>query len=408
MAVIRHQNALLLLVCSLVLFAATLSSAADLQFTTVPFAGYSLSWGIDEAAEEITFELNVEQPGGVWVAVGWHAVGSSDDAMTNADFVVCTFNDSTHVNITDRYANANNKGFTAPVLDTTIGGVDNILSPYGAQISSASSASPSTITVARFTRKLNTGDKADHPITPGEMKVVAAIGRSNNFGFHAKAKQILVNFFTGASSESTTNAEILKQYHGAVMTLAFGVLLTFGVFVARYHRPAWYWFFLHAFTQLMALILAISGLAVIVATVQNHGSGHHFDNVHARFGLATLLMTCLVVPALGLWAHIWRDPTRKSPRVFPNRFHYWLGRLTWVMGLVAVFLGLHQYGANAPFFVLFGVFIGAAVLLALFVELIYLMDRFGLFNKYKSKGKVQMEETRPILQHSEGAADDSI
>ncbi len=39
------------------------------------------------------------QPQGVWVGIGWHPLNSADDKMTNADYVIATFDDSGEVSL---------------------------------------------------------------------------------------------------------------------------------------------------------------------------------------------------------------------------------------------------------------------------------------------------------------------
>jgi hypothetical protein len=53
--------------------------------------------------------------------------------MSQADFVLTTF-DGRNVSITDRYSTSSNGGYGPPVLDTDIGGVNNILAYSAFQV----------------------------------------------------------------------------------------------------------------------------------------------------------------------------------------------------------------------------------------------------------------------------------
>jgi len=52
-----------------------------------------------------------------------------------------------------------------------------------------------------------------------------------------------------------------------------------------------------------------------------------------------------------------------------NQLHWWLGRLTIVLGWVTIFLGMNLFGAPSPFLICFGFLIGAYALAIIYLEL---------------------------------------
>jgi hypothetical protein len=90
---------------------------------------YTLSWtittqGTATGAPVISLTMQVNCV--CWIGLGWHPQNASASGMSQADFVVATFN-GRNVSVTDRYSTPSNGGYGAPVLDTDIGGANNIL-----------------------------------------------------------------------------------------------------------------------------------------------------------------------------------------------------------------------------------------------------------------------------------------
>eukprot|EP01087_Luapelamoeba_hula_P016535 TRINITY_DN508_c1_g1_i1.p1 TRINITY_DN508_c1_g1~~TRINITY_DN508_c1_g1_i1.p1 ORF type:complete len:203 (-),score=25.21 TRINITY_DN508_c1_g1_i1:82-690(-) len=192
---------------ALVLVACALAITPSHSWTVRPDPNYNFTWGLSPDKSHIYATVSVIAPVGVWVGVGWHPVGSPDNAMTKADFVIATFDEQGLLEtVTDRFASKENSGFAPPLLDTAKpfpDGRDDIKSYSGMQIRPPATSSGNVTTEFSFVRALNTGDThADHPITAGTMKVLWAHGSSNKFSFHGQgnAGQYNLNFFTGAYS----------------------------------------------------------------------------------------------------------------------------------------------------------------------------------------------------------------
>jgi len=181
---------------------------AQFQFTRKFDKTYNVSWGLTTDKKELFLQVTVLIKIGVWVGIGWHAVNSSDDFMTQADFVIARFTNSGEVDsVKDYFSSKDNEGFDTPEEDPTRpypGGVNNVLRYAGMQMPFGTGIA----TTFSFQRLLDTGDaKADHPITFGLMKVIWAHGSSNKFEFHgnSNAGQVRLNFFTGEFHPDTSS-----------------------------------------------------------------------------------------------------------------------------------------------------------------------------------------------------------
>jgi len=280
--------------------------------------------------------------------------------------------------VTDRFVNQNNGGFAPPVLDTTLpypGGVDNILSYDGYQYAIDTAEGPKTITYFQFARLLDTNDtKADHPIQPGLMKVIHAFGKSNAFGFHGnRAGEVLINFFDGESKKSIPETTTLVQWHGALMFVGVAILLSFGAFFARYSRKNQWWFWIHFTFQVSGILCVGTGFILALVAV-NKTTNNHFESTHTRLGLSTVVMIFFVVPILGLIAHILRDPNRKRALIFPNMTHYWLGRLTLLLGYVTILFGMDLIGLPNSIQHAFGLLWGVYMVISVVAEAFKILD----------------------------------
>lgn len=176
------------------------SHAADYSGIARLHPDYTLSWtvttsGTATGGPVISFSIQVNCV--CWVGLGWHAPNASVGGMSQADFMVATFDGK--VSITDRYSTSSNGGYGPPVLDTDIGGANNILAWSAFQTSY-----PLPFTSVTFVKESKTGDTvADHPIVPGPTQVLWAHGNlgsssPNQLQYHGFGNRGLatIDFFT--------------------------------------------------------------------------------------------------------------------------------------------------------------------------------------------------------------------
>eukprot|EP01089_Gocevia_fonbrunei_P004589 TRINITY_DN14632_c0_g1_i2.p1 TRINITY_DN14632_c0_g1~~TRINITY_DN14632_c0_g1_i2.p1 ORF type:complete len:209 (-),score=37.70 TRINITY_DN14632_c0_g1_i2:106-732(-) len=169
---------------------------------------FSLSWSIWSTNTPTTtlIELTATVNYSSWVAFGLHLPNATTTGMGNADFIVGVFDSNGKANVTDCWSNPVNGGYAIPVLDTELGGTNNILASSGFQTSTPIPLSSWTVL-----RDMNTGDlKTDHPVVPGQMQIVWAHGNPaasnpNILAYHGPMNRGsgLVNFFTTSQSSQT-------------------------------------------------------------------------------------------------------------------------------------------------------------------------------------------------------------
>ncbi|GLC46618.1 hypothetical protein PLESTB_001223600 [Pleodorina starrii] len=138
----------------------------------------------------------------------------------------------------------------------------------------------------------------------------------------------------------------LFAWHPAFMSIGYIVFMTEGLIAAIQFRhidgpervkAIWS----HALLQLRALICVLIGFGVIYRNKILLGKPH-FMSLHAKFGLATLVLSILM-PLWGLvsfrrMGFIQRFPERWQPRI--KAAHRQLGLLTWLLALVTIELAL--------------------------------------------------------------------
>ena len=119
-----------------------------------------------------------------------------------------------------------------------------------------------------------------------------------------------------APSGAETGVSSAVAAHGWFMTLAWGVLVPFGVWSARYGKAppgggdagdadddaaawrrlrAWLradgrWFKIHRACTFAGLALAFLGLLIMFSEVEKDGGGEHFGSAHSALGVATLVL----------------------------------------------------------------------------------------------------------------------
>ena len=162
-------------------------------------------------------------------------------------------------------------------------------------------------------------------------------------------------------------SDTVHLVHGALMFAAFGLLMPAGAMVARFAKTlSTAWFTVHRGVQVVAVVVAAAGLGLIIYKTNQQGLPH-FDNTHARVGLAAACMA-FVQPVVA-----WLRPGKGTPgRLTWFDFHFVLGWGATAVGAAAIVLGLKRFGATGPvidaFYGYVGVLAGAIVVLSLFMR----------------------------------------
>lgn len=323
-------------ILSLLLICLAVNTSEALKFQSPE--GFIFEWTIEDGF----IIAKMTAPAVAWVGFGWHCQGcDSDIQMANVDFVIGLFNNNgTFLSASDR---ASKPGTTTgqPVLDTAIGGVENVVGLSGTQTASQTSVT--------WQRALNTSDTiADHVIsTDAPTRILYAWGQSNSFGPHGpNAFQATLNFGDGSTQAGSKSLGYLRYWHGALMFFAYGVFMPLGIFVARYLKHFDWWFPVHWGLMTLALCMVIAALILIILALASSGS--KLADPHEILGMITVLFTALA-PVLGVIAHCMWNPNRDAPPLFPDQLHWWAGRLTVLLGWANIVLGLATSSAPTAF-----------------------------------------------------------
>lgn len=227
---------------------------------------------------------------------------------------------------------------------------------------------------ARFTRLANTLDATgdiEIDLTGKKQFVLWSVGdapsggASADFEYHRSRGVQRVNFVSGESEAVSSGVLALRRNHGVVMFLTWGVVTPVAILIARYFKHIGHlWYQLHMGLQMATLVLHLTGFALAVRAAEGTT---HFGGLHQVVGLmATLALFAQI--ALGFLANRMFSPGRDKVPVWPDRVHWWLGRVLLGGTAFNIFLGLALYKADAWAFYLFALWLVALAALVLVLE----------------------------------------
>ncbi|KAK5582604.1 hypothetical protein RB653_004189 [Dictyostelium firmibasis] len=312
-------------------------------------SNYNLQWIIFN--DTVTFQVSINKK--AWIGLGWHCQGCADsDPMANADYNIATFDDNGKGYVWDCL----NDPTTQPQNDTFFAGAeDNIISFSGYQTDQYS--------IMMFSKKLSTGDTiGDRILVEAPTDFIWAHGTDNSFAYHGvgNAGRITVNLKTG---ELKTGPDYVN-WHASLMLVAFGLLMPFSIFSARFLKVFHWWWPLHYVFNGLASVCALIGFIIAIVMLD----GLDFSTLHSIFGIITLSLV-LVSILFGALSHFLWKPTRVGTPIFPDMFHWFVGRCTFALSIAAIITGmvLHQV-PNAVIIVFSGV-IGLYFGVVVFIEI---------------------------------------
>eukprot|EP00026_Physarum_polycephalum_P002597 Phypoly_transcript_02604.p1 GENE.Phypoly_transcript_02604~~Phypoly_transcript_02604.p1 ORF type:complete len:907 (+),score=72.96 Phypoly_transcript_02604:3-2723(+) len=314
---------------------------------------YTLKWTIADNAITLTITATTK---------GWLAVGFSHTAeMPNSDMYVGWIDPAGKITMTDRYATE----YAMPSADTSMGGKNDVQNVARGTDGDTGSTS------ITFTRPLDTGDKYDVALEPGNIYLLWAYGSDNSVDYAAQtfsehiAKGIVqVDLFSGCISLERESGPDLMRIHGEIMLISICVLIFSGILIARYFKSILSkWFYFHAILQTVGFAGILS--AVVLAFIAKNNI--FVPNLHPILGIITFCLFGLEV-ILGFTSHFKFDPARRKPPVFPDKMHWWLGRITFLLALVTIVFGLLAYGAPFKTMILYIVYLGLGLLVIVYLQ----------------------------------------
>ncbi len=325
----------------------------------------TLHWSI--LGDTIVGELSFPSLG--WVGIGWgEDIFVESTAVT--DWVVGT------LVVEDCWKS---DSVSAPVLDTSLGGITNV---EGSVFIDEPGRK-----VLRFSRPLSTGDVYDVAIsTNANMRVsvaysdsldVSEVRRETSLAARAVVvtKSYTLNFGTGVLLPYDNKYVVA---HAVLMGVAFGILFVLGIAIGRYvPRRYALWFYLHVCCSVLGVAVVIAGFAVAVSMVARANAPQWnlatpSKGAHAVLGVIALVWV-LLQGILGAVTKVhWdrefcRSATLPQPTVFPYKVHWVSGYILPVIGFVNVFLGLYDWGVHRGWMGLWGGY--CALVISAFVAL---------------------------------------
>lgn len=152
---------------------------------------------------------------------------------------------------------------------------------------------------------------------------------ADNFGQH-------ITITTGDISEVTSILnQNLKNTHGFLNAVGWGILLPLGAIFSRYVRPFAdpLWFYIHIFLQLSGYLLGVAGFGIGLKlwTVAPPGTDY---TVHGNLGCAVF-----AVATAQILSAIVKPNKLSGVRAYWNVVHHTLGYTTLVLAVINIFRG---------------------------------------------------------------------
>ncbi|KAK2155789.1 hypothetical protein LSH36_231g02018 [Paralvinella palmiformis] len=159
----------------------------------------------------------------------------------------------------------------------------------------------------------------------------------------------------------------LITLHGILMTLAWGVFLPWGAFIARYLKHnGLLRYNLHRLFQIFGLLVGVAGFICGVLSVLND----HFKFVHGIVGLTTTIIGLLQPLNACLRPSVNKTDERKRTGYFAQKLlHAFLGRCGIGLGLANVSLGLFMAQSNKTIWIVWFSYLGFILICYFFAEI---------------------------------------
>merc|ERR1712228_92792 len=146
---------------------------------------------------------------------------------------------------------------------------------------------------------------------------------------------------------SSSGSDTLKIVHGIIMTVAWALLVTIGIFSSRFRvflfqksQNKAMWFFMHRGIQICAVIFVLIAFGLAVYFIQDDGSAH-FSNLHECMGLTVVILA--VLQPINAWFRPHapkKGQTKSIGRFVWEIIHKLFGYVTWILAQIAIYLGI--------------------------------------------------------------------
>jgi hypothetical protein len=313
----------------------------DLIIGSINLPAYFLKWYLIPSQESIYFNFCATTKG--WVGLGLISNKFTKVQMTLGSFMIGFYNTTAGIKTVQVYhgtpADASSK---KPLPEKT---------PYGEFVA----AHHNLITGQQcftFKRKLKESDPAIEPIIKGQNNTLVwafANGDRGDFSYHGNTNRGglgSVDFFESPIPKPPTpvgDNKALIYVHGTLMTIAWAVLASSAIYLARFSKGAlpFWWMRIHIALFFVSLLCMIAGLIVVLAAADWKLNIH---DPHSLIGFLIFLVS-FIQPVLGFIADRMFNPKRKSVPI-QDKLHWYVGRVLFIAALFNIYLGLELVDAH--------------------------------------------------------------
>lgn len=215
--------------------------------------------------------------------------------------------------------------------------------------------------VAKFVHPIDDGPFANQPV-----KFIWAFNENGDLREQRHDEKGIkeIDFLSSSVGDTLTSEEQKYVAHGAIMFVAWGVLVPIGVFFARYGKRIKGWFWVHVSANSLAVTFVIAGAAIAFAKFESED-----EFVHQQVGI-TLLAASVVHILSGVVKPSWQ--THYKARMAWGVAHRFVGRAILLMSVWNIYTGLQLIqafvGNTQTLQVLFWCWVALLVLVAWTIE----------------------------------------
>ena len=210
---------------------------------------------------------------------------------------------------------------------------------------------------------------------PSDPVVLWAYGASDEVSYHVARGVLSIDLFLSGASGIAPGAlpgdggSVAAVAHGGLMLLSWGVLIPFGIGVARFSdKSKASWFRVHVGLQISGLLVAAVGIAVALFVLAP------VDTLHGSLGLAVMSVGLLQPLNAIVRPHKGGVGQVRRLRTAWEVVHKWSGRGAALLALPVVYLGIRLLSLRLaePLIFIVGSVIFSVYLVALAAVFIFL------------------------------------
>ncbi|PRQ17410.1 putative DOMON domain, cytochrome b561/ferric reductase transmembrane [Rosa chinensis] len=193
-------------------------------------------------------------------------------------------------------------------------------------------------------------------------------GDNNILPKYAFNTSMTVDFSKGTFTLGYVDISKVKLSHGILAIVGWGIFIPLGVALARYLRdlePLWY--YLHSSVQFVGFFVGLAAVAVGKSL---------YDRIDADFLYHRAIgYTVLSLSVLEVCQFVMRPSSSSNVRYYWNLAHYWVGRITILLGPVNILIGLYCGNGGEKLKITYLCVLVFFVVAALLLEIRLLMKR---------------------------------